>query len=288
MADEGEVQATAEELQEARELGWADKDQWKGNPEHWVDARTFLERGRHVLPIVVENNKRLKGELSTLNSRLESVNTALRSAQATIDALEESRTADLLEAAEAARAKLKSELAEASREGRHEDVADLTVKLTELGQAEEDPKKKKGAEDEEQARRQADEVSPAFRAWAAENPDFVADRRKLALANVISQELRDSGNKLVGKEFMDLVADKVDEVFGARGGRTTKAESGGGGGRNGPNGGGGSGKTYADLPADAKAACDRAAKRVVGEGRAHKTIDSWRKVYTEKYYAQEQ
>ena len=31
---------------EAREMGWTDKDGFKGDPEKWVDAATFVDRGR--------------------------------------------------------------------------------------------------------------------------------------------------------------------------------------------------------------------------------------------------
>lgn len=283
MADENEVVApTAEEIAEARGLGWADRPEWRGAPEHWVDAKTFLEKGRHVLPIMSENNKRLKGEVELTNAKVDSLQNSLRAAQATIDALEESHEADVLAAAEAARAKLKDELAEASREGRHEDVADLTLQIGELNKAEQKPANKK----EEQL--PAPQVSPAFIAWANKNPTFVSDPRRMALAQVVSAEIREKDKTTVGDAFMDLVADEVDKLLGARGGRSSKAENGGGTGNRRLNDGGGEEqKTYADLPSDAKAACERQAKRLVGEGRTHKTIESWRKTYATKYFAQE-
>ncbi len=286
MADENEVVApTDAELSEARELGWADKDSWRGKPEHWVDAKTFLDRGRHVLPIMAETNRRLKGQLETQGAQLQSVNTALKAAQASIDALEESHEADVVAVAEEARIKLREELTEASREGRHEDVADLTVKLTELNTAQPEKKKKK---EETEDNTTAARPDPVFLAWAADNQAFMNDPRRVALANQIAREIRETDKTTVGRPFMDKVADEVDKLLGAKATRTSKAEAGGGGGR-GAGGGGGSegGKTFADLPQEAKDACARAAKRVVGEGRAHKTMESWQRAYATKFFAQE-
>ena len=284
MAEEAVVEeVSAEELAEAKALGWADKDQWRGKPEHWVGARTFLDRGRHVLPIVQENNKRLSDQLADTNTRLASVNEALKAAQVTIDALEESRTDDLAAAAEEARNKLRDELTEASREGRHEDVAALTLKIADLKTAEEAPTKKV---EEPAAKKDDFKPSPEFLSWVEKNPAFMADPRRVALADVVARQLRTKGEKSIGHEFLDKVADEVDVALGRKINRSARAEDGGGGGRR-SGGEGGAGKTYEDLPAEAKAACERAGKRVVGPGRAHKDEASWRRAYTNKYFAQE-
>lgn len=272
------TEVTPEELKEAVDLGWADKDQWRGDPNHWVDARTFLERGRHVLPIVQQNNERLKESLRETNSKLESVNAALKAAQTTIDALEDARVEDVAATAAEARGKLVADLAEATREGRHEDAAALTAKLSELPPAEAAPKTEEKPKPEFKP-------SPEFISWAEKNPTFMADPRRVVLADVIAREMRTKGEKSIGHEFMDKVADEVDVALGRKASRTARAEGGGGGGR-GPQGGA-SGKTYEDLPKEAKEACERASKRVVGQDKVHKDIGSWRKAYTAKYFAQE-
>lgn len=292
MADENQVEEpSAEELKEAEELGWADKDSWKGDPEKWVDAKTFLDRGRHILPIVRDQNKRMKGELSQVTARLSTMEQALRSANATIAALEESQEEDVRAQVEASRKELKEELVKASRDGDHEGVAELTDKLAQLKNSEEDVdegkvKGKNRKEEEDTTPR----IHPEIIQWFKDNPDFTNNKRKIALGNAIAEELRKDGETATGREFMDMVATEVDKSLGTGSTRrgTSKVEPDNGGtGRRGGGGGGGS-KTYTDLPADAKAACDRMAGRLVGENRAHKTIDSWRKSYATKYFQQEQ
>lgn len=287
MSEEGQAgNANEAELREARELGWADKDEWRGDPATWVDATTFLERGRSVLPIVQQNNKRLMAEVGQLRSHVAASQEALRAATAAIEALEESRAADVAEQVEAARQELKSQLAEASREGDHEQVAELTMKMTELNKADKDAggkgdKRSKG--DPAQGRPQLD---PEVVSWLDENKEFASDRRRVALANVIAVELREAGDTSVGKTFMNKVAEEVHKQLGisSRAGGASKVDSGGGGnGRTGASGE--AGKTYADLPKEAKDACDRMASRVVGPNRAHKDVQSWQRSYVKQFFS---
>lgn len=50
--------------QEARQEGWRPQEEWKGDPEKWVDAATFVERGEKISGI-------LKKKVETLEQRLE-------------------------------------------------------------------------------------------------------------------------------------------------------------------------------------------------------------------------
>ena len=52
-------QAAAPVEQEARTLGWVPAEEFKGDPNRWVDAETFVERGHTVMPILRKNNERL-------------------------------------------------------------------------------------------------------------------------------------------------------------------------------------------------------------------------------------
>ena len=83
---------------------------------------------------------------------------------------------------------------------------------------------------------------------------------------------------------MDKVsAEAAKEItrLGASGGRPqSKVEA----GRTGGGASGGGGKSYNDLPADAKAACDGYNNTLVGKGRLHPDIESWRKAYAADYF----
>ncbi len=288
MADEN-MEVSAEELAEAKSLGWAEKENWKGDPERWADAKTFLERGRHILPIVQENNKRLSGQLGTAQGQINSLQSALQAANASIRALEEAHETDVKEQVEAAKAELKIEIERASRDGDHTALADATVKLTELNTAaavadtdgEKGDKGGKGGKGDE-----ITPIRPDVLQWYKDNPEYMTDQRKRALAIVVSTEFRQAGDTSVGKEFLDKVAAEVENTMSGKGRGPGKVEAGNGGGGRQDRGGSGSGKTYADLPADAKAACDKMAGRLVGPNRAHKDTASWRASYTKQYFGE--
>jgi len=53
---------------EAATMGHSAKEDWRGSPDDWVDAKTFVERGEKILPIVRSENRRLKKEMTDLKS----------------------------------------------------------------------------------------------------------------------------------------------------------------------------------------------------------------------------
>jgi hypothetical protein len=288
MADENVVETSPEEIAQAKDLGWADKDQWRGPPEHWVDAKTFLEKGQHVLPILKQNNERLRGELGAVRGEVAGMKDALKAATTTIEALNAAHEEDVKEQVEAARADLRAQLSAASREGDHDAVADATAKLSALNaaEAEKDARAKENAAAAQARRAAPEQMPPENKAWMDSHPEFTANPRAVMLGHAVAAEMRQAGDKTVGPAFLDKVKAEVDAVLGLgtqRGGHS-KVEGPRGG--NGGGGNAGSGKTFADLPAEAKAACERQGARLVGATRAHKTIDSWRASYVKQYFGE--
>lgn len=274
--------SSGEEKEEAAQLGWADRDQWRGNPADWVDAKTFLEKGRPVLGVLKQTNASLRRELEQAKGKLSSLETAVAAANATIGALQEAHDADVKEQVEAARKELRDEIARASREGDHEALAAATEKMVELNAAAKEEEKK---EEKKTSGGEPAKLDPEFVDWASKNTEWLADPANVALSNVAGTKLRQAGDLSKGAEFLDKVAAEVDKMLGrTRGGKPSKVSGGNGGTGRGGEGGGG-GKTYADLPAEAKAVCDRQAQKLVGPNRAHKTIDSWRASYARQYFA---
>lgn len=285
MANEQEVNDEQIEA-EAREMGWSDKDNWRGKPEDWMDAKTFVERGRQILPIVQARNESLTREVNANRTRLAQVEGALRAANTAIEALQEAHEEDTKEQVEAARAELRQQLAAASRDGDHDQVAELTDKMTQLNTAAADADDKKGDRRDNRQPPQRTEMPPEIQQWYRQNPDFMNSRRHIALANIVADELRQEGEASTGTMFLDKVAERVEKELGKAGRGVTRVGAGNGGsGRNEDRSN--LRKGYSDLPADAKEACDRMAKRLVGENRKHKDINSWRAAYATKYFEEQ-
>jgi hypothetical protein len=220
-------------------------------------------------------------QLTNVNTKLNSLETSLLAANATIAALEKSHETDVQERVAAARKELKAELTKASRDGDHEAIVDLTEKLVELNTVE---KKEEKKEKKEERKEERPAVDPVFTNWCQLHPEFVKNPRKVALANAVSDELRQKGDLSTGMEFLDKVAEEVEKVLG---GNSHSRVSGGDGGSGRGSSGTEPSKTYADLPKEAKDACESMASRLVGAKRAHKDINSWRESYARQFWEQE-
>ena len=84
------------------------------------------------------------------------------------------------------------------------------------------------------------------------------------------------------KEMFDFVDEEITKLFDSNAQRRERPDP-VSGSTNLAGGGGGTTKTYADLPPEAKQACENFAKKLVGPGRAYKTVEEWRKAYVARY-----
>ena len=282
MAEEEEVveltSAAPEDVQaRAKEMGWIPPERYKGDPERFVDADLFVQRGEEILPIVKARSKQLEGQVGQLTGKVAQLETIIQRNAEAMEALEEYHTAETRRKVEQVRKELKGALARASEAGDHEGVAEATDQLTQLNAKVEETEAKPPKElPPEQA------VSPEFQQWAEGTGWFGTDRRKTALAMEIAREFRQAGDTTLGTAFLDKVAAEVEATLGTRRQPPTSDKVAGagrpGGGR--PSGG----KSYNDLPPEAKQECDGFAKQLVGEGRRHKDLASWRAKYAQSYF----
>lgn len=278
MSDVGQVEV------EARTLGWVPQEEFRGDTAQWVDAETFVKRGQEILPIVRGNNKRLVAEVNGLKELMAKQSSELRGALTVIKQLEESREEDVREQVKSALAELRQGIAEASSEGDHAKVAELTERLVDLKQASADAKGRDKAQDKlDEATggtSKEPQVNPVFAAWHKDNEWFGQDKKRTALTLAIAEEKRASGDTRTTAAFMDDCGKEAAETLHPTP-RSSKVEGGGGA----PSGGSGGGaKGYTSLPAEAKTVCDKQGQAFVGKGRKYKTMDEWRSRYAELYY----
>lgn len=64
----GEITITGPEVDpaihdKARAQGWVPKEEFRGDPNRWIDAKQFVERGENILPILKERNEHLTKEI---------------------------------------------------------------------------------------------------------------------------------------------------------------------------------------------------------------------------------
>jgi len=265
-----ELEASGAEA-EAREMGWVPKDEFRGDPEKWVTAAAFVEHGRHVMPIMRKNNERLLAEQSRMRTQLAEVSRQLEAAREDFTTLEEFHNEEVTRRTEELRKQLKANMKTARESGDVDAEIEATDQLTRLNtqvaeveDEEERPARKNGAE--------APQFTPEYLAWKEHNDWFDVDPERTYEAMAVAARLNRENPQLKGAAFYAAV-DKALATATPR--RQTKVGASAGGASQ----GGVGGRTYADLPAEAKAACDKYAKKFVNPNGRFKTAQDYQKHY---------
>ncbi len=255
--------------QRAAEIGWSPQEAWRGDPEKWVDAETFLKRGEEIMPILRSNNRRLEEQNSQLRQQLTGLQDNMQEFVKTQQEL-------LKERLEAQRKDLLAERKLAREAGDDEALDDVEARLDEVK-----AKKAKLEAAPPPPAVKPPPDPPELRAWRETNTWFGGtsreDQRKTALAMQLGREAQEEG--LAGVAFLRY----IDEHMQAQAAPRERADKTEGSRMN----GGGSAepevKGYRSLPPEAKAACDADEKRFVGAGKMFKSQAEWRAHFVSLY-----
>lgn len=307
-AGERQEQDSPEEIALARLAGWKDPSEWRGEPPKngFVSAKEFNRRSEKVLPIVAARAKNAEEKAARLEARLEQQDkdhrdTIRRIEKMSTVALEQQRTQ-----IEARYAALKEAAVEVGDKAAYKQaVADekAATKAIDDKLAPTEAEKKEAAIEQGKLPKAVQETIDA---WMAENPwykpnaddemSIVATRRHLKLQEEKKGlSLRENLDEVAAyirkrypEEFKAMDDEAGDEGEGSepaprRGSRVEGAS------RNG--GGNGSAKSFARLPAEAKAAADKFIKEdglflEAGETAA-KNLGAARERYAAQYFGDE-
>jgi hypothetical protein len=235
---------------QATKQGWLPKEDWDGPEDKWVDAKTFVERGESILPILRKNYRELQKELRRLESKLgESAEANKKFGkyhQDLVDRLKKQHEVEVKT--------LKSEMRQAVMDGDTDKYDQLEAKMEVLQENQPSPeptpdKTSAGMPDIAQIQQQ----------WLSDGNDwFLKDPELYMYAFNTGEFLARTQPNLTGRAQLDevtrLTKERFPEKFGNRRRQEPGAVAGGeiyadGGSRRGK-------KSYDNLPADAKAACD--------------------------------
>lgn len=227
----------------ATRSGWRPLDQFKGDPTKWIDAQSFVERGEQILPIVQAQNRKFEKALEAAQAEIGSLKKTL-----TKFADHNSKTEQ--RAYERALKDLKTELAQATQAGDIAAVDQITDDIADL-KAEATGKKDDGP---------PPEIAEALAGFRARNAWFEKDRAMTGAAREIAQELSEAG--VTGAEQLAEVEKRIREEFPHK--FTNPRRDAAAAVEGAPSGQRRAGKTYSDLPPDAKAICDQFVKDIPG------------------------
>jgi hypothetical protein len=271
--DQGNDDAALQAIEhQARVQGWRPLEEFKGNPKLWVDAETFVEKGREIKQFTKRENDELRRKLAEATARLEEQGK-------TIEEIREYHAGMEKRAIEAAITRLKQEKRSALAEGNVALAGELDEEIDSLKSAPSAVPQKK-EESKQEATQQ--EVHPAVVAWQRENSSWLnnPDEEDLnAYAQGLSVRLGNRRDLSVEDriEAMNEGLRKVfPEKFGVGSARKTAVTAGSGEG-GGASGSRKSNKSVAALPADARAAGERFVKQ-----KLYPDLEA----YAKEYFAQ--
>ncbi len=268
---------------EAREQGWRPQEEFRGNKDKWVDAKTYVERRETVMPLIKEENADLRARLTEANTRVLNLEKAVKENTEAMAAIQEMHAEDKKRALKEQKETLTAQLKQAREDGNLEVEIQLQDQLTDVRDQIKEADKPAAKPKVEDSDPVDPEQQPDFLAWKADNADwFGVDQERTEYAMRAAQHLRIDHPRTFGRKFFDLVTQAVEEKFnGAPPADKTEA----GGRHNGGRGGSGKGKTWADLPADAKAGAEKFRSKVVGPNKQYKTDKEYNEYYANMYFA---
>jgi hypothetical protein len=234
---------------EARHFGWVPKEEFRGSEESWVDADSFVKRGKEINPILRKNNERLLAELDKQKAQM----AELRSATEEFKKFQQDTFIRKEVELKAQIETLKQQKKTAIREGDGDLAVDLDDAIDSLKESLVEQKKEVVTPDPV-VQEQPAEVTE----WVVKNKWYSSDEKMRVATDAVATQLSKSQPWLRGKDFLDALDKELEETFTSEKlGRKPKARSPVEGTTNGGNRSPSNKKSYENLPADAKAACDK-------------------------------
>lgn len=186
----GEERVYSPDEQRAMEFGWKPKEEWDGDPEDWVSAKQFNQRGE-------------------LFSRISKLQHSLKNTEETTKKLVEHNKKLYDAGYRKALSDLKAERKEAIDNGDTSRIYQIDEQIDEL----KDQHVEAVKEFEKEVKVDVPEVNPAFEQWVSANSWYNQDRRLRAYADGVAQDIvTDAKAKGVQPDFGKLLAEVTKEV----------------------------------------------------------------------------
>ena len=243
--------------QKALKMGWTPKDQFKGDPEKWRPADEFVDRGENMLPIIKAQVKRQDREIAELKETLQKfgeyhTKTEHRAYEKAFNDLREQRAQAI-----------------ASGDGAEFDRVDNEINSI----------REQFRQPIVEAKQHDPDTDPVFVEWKSRN-SWVNDPRAEQWAFQYGSYSVNAGKATRGLDVFDKISKAAKEEFpdkfnNPRRDSASSVEGGVPSSRR-------NGKSYADIPASDRSACERMAKN--GFPDDEKSQAKFKAEYTKSYF----
>jgi hypothetical protein len=242
------------EEKRARVMGWRPREEFKGDPDKWVDAVQFAENADKSLPLA-------KAEARRANERADRLEAEHRRLQEDVKRFTAFHAKVEEDSFARAREQLRRELIDA----RHSFDADRELQAEDqLRALDYEQRTRATPQHREPEQQAAPQVDPDVSHWLEDaGKTWGKNPRAVQMSQMVAEEMRKNGEDSTGVAFLEKVKHAMRKEFpqffdGMTNERRSSAAPVASGAGAAPRG---KGKGFADLPADAKQACRDFVKR---------------------------
>lgn len=241
------------EEKRARAMGWRPKEEFKGDPDKWVDAAQFADNADKSLPLAKAEARRALERADRLEAELRKQQEDIKRFAAFHAKVEE-------DSYNRAREQLRRELIEA----RHSFDADKELQVEDQLRAMDYEQRNRATSQQREPEPQAPQVDPEVAGWLEDaGKTWGKNPRAVQMSQMVAEEMRKNGEDSTGVAFLEKVKHAMRKEFpqffdGMTNERRSSAAPVASGAGAAPRG---KGRGFADLPADAKQACRDFVKR---------------------------
>jgi len=189
---------------EARNMGWVDEDEFKGDPDKWRPAEEFVDRGKNIMPILKEN-------LDRLTTKIEGLEKSNAADKATFAKYQEFASKAEERAFKKAESEYKKEISNLKRDLKSAAKAEDWDKFDDLEKDIGSLEKPTPPEKIETPAEQPE--APEFVEWKVANSWYGESMEKSIYADSIANFITATKPGITGKAFFDEVDRQVAEKF---------------------------------------------------------------------------
>lgn len=258
MSEEQDVQVQQEKIEkEARLGGWVPKEEFRDG-DHWVDAETFVRRGKEINPILRKNNESLLKKLEEATAEIAEVKKVAKEFEKFQKETADRKVTELARQID----ELKARKKEAISLGDGDTAVAIDDAIDSIKEEQHQTKEqaKEAIKEQKKEETSSTVLDPILVSWMDANTWFTEDKKYSSIANAIGATLSQEHPELHGKAFLDRLDEELADILPIQYQKSNgKNQVEGGAQRTRPS----SNKkhSYENLPAEAKAAADRFVKQ---------------------------
>jgi hypothetical protein len=189
---------------EAKQFGWVPQEEYKGDPEKWKDADTFLQRGKEINGFLRKDLEKLESIQAKKDAAHERELAEIRS---TMEEFKEFHKLTLDATYKRAMADLRKEKAEAIEQGDGARVVELDDEINNIKEAQKPVKK------EEKPNESPKQNDKSYYEWLDLNPWYITSDKLGKAAEKFGEIINAKTPELKGTPFLEEVTRKVKEAF---------------------------------------------------------------------------